>query len=87
LVDPVIGARGKVKLWKAISLYAEGNVGGFDANSGSAFEVHRQGGTLVKTPISSSHWSYQMQGGLEFQVSRWFWTQGGVALLKIRLRF
>jgi hypothetical protein len=26
-VDPVIGARGRVKLWKAISLYAEGYVG------------------------------------------------------------
>ena len=45
-VDPEIGSRGKVKLWKAVSLYAEGDVGGFDANSGSAFEVQRQGRTL-----------------------------------------
>jgi hypothetical protein len=76
--DPVIGARGRVKLWKAISLYAEGDVGGFDANSGSAFEVHREGRrNIVKTPIDSSDWSYQVQGGLEFQISRWFWTQVG----------
>jgi hypothetical protein len=81
-VDPVIGARGKVKLWRATSLYGEGDVGGFDANSGSAFEVRRQGRTLVKTPISSEDWSYQIQGGLEFQVSRWFWTQVGWRYLK-----
>jgi len=73
----VIGARGKVKIWRATSLYAEGDVGGFDANSDSAFDIHRQGRTLVKTPISSEDWSYQLQGGLEFQVSRWFWTQVG----------
>ena len=45
-VDPVIGARGKVKIWKATSLYAEGDVGGFEANSGSAFEIHREGRTI-----------------------------------------
>jgi hypothetical protein len=76
-VDPVIGARGKVKIWKAVSLYAEGDVGGFNANSGSAFEIHRQGRTLVKTPISSEDSAYQVQGGLEAQVSRWFWAQLG----------
>ena len=82
-VDPVLGARGRLKLWKATSLYAEGDVGGFDANSGSAFEVHREGRrTIVKTPISSSDWSYQVQGGLEFQVSRWFWAQVGWRYLK-----
>src|SRR5438034_2823655 len=74
-VDPVIGARGKVKLWKAISLYAEGDVGGFDANSGSAFEIHREGRTIAREPVDSSDWSYQVQGGLELQVSRWPWTQ------------
>ena len=47
-VDPVLGARGKVKIWKATSLYAQGDVGGFDANSGSAFEVHREGRTTRK---------------------------------------
>jgi opacity protein-like surface antigen len=76
-VDPVIGARGKVKIWKATSLYAEGDVGGFDANSGSAFQLHRQGRTIVREPVDSSDWSYQVQGGLEFQVSRWFWAQVG----------
>jgi hypothetical protein len=76
-VDPVIGARGKVRIWKATSLYAEGDIGGFDANSDSAFEIERQGRTLVKKPISSEDWSYQLQGGLEFQVSRWFWVQLG----------
>jgi hypothetical protein len=76
-VDPVIGTRGRVRIWKATSLYAEGDIGGFDANSGSAFEIHRQGRTLVKTPRSSEDWSYQLQGGLECQVSRWFWAQLG----------
>jgi hypothetical protein len=76
-VDPVIGARGKVRIWRATSLYAEGDIGGFDANSDSAFEIHRQGRTLVKTPRSSEDWSYQLQGGLECQVSRWFWAQLG----------
>jgi opacity protein-like surface antigen len=76
-VDPVIGARGKVKIWKATSLYAEGDVGGFDANSGSAFEIHREGRTIVRESVDSSDWSYQVQGGLEFQISRWFSTQVG----------
>jgi opacity protein-like surface antigen len=77
-VDPVIGARGRVRIWKAMSFYAEGDIGGFDANSGSAFAVHREGRrNIVKTPIDSSDWSYQIQGGLEFQVSRWFWAQVG----------
>jgi hypothetical protein len=81
-VDPVIGARGRVKIWKATSLYAEGDVGGFDANSDSAFAIHRQGRTIVSTPVDSSDWSYQVQGGLELQVSRWFWTQLGWRYLK-----
>ena len=81
-VDPVIGARGKVKIWRATSLYAEGDVGGFDANSGSAFELRRQGRTIVREPVDSSDWSYQVQGGLEFQFSRWFWLQVGWRYLK-----
>jgi hypothetical protein len=81
-VDPVIGARGKVKLWKAISLYAEGDVGGFDANSGSAFELRRKGRTIVREPVDSSDWSYQVQGGLEVQLTRWMWTQIGWRYLK-----
>ena len=81
-VDPVIGARGRVKIWKATSLYAEGDVGGFDANSGSAFEIHREGRTIVRDSVDSSDWSYQVQGGLEFQISRWFWLQVGWRYLK-----
>ena len=78
----MIGARGKVKIWKATSLYAEGDVGGFNANSGSAFEIHREGRTIVREPVDSSDWSYQVQGGLEFQLSRWFWPQVGWRYLK-----
>ncbi len=74
-----------MKLWKAISLYAEGDVGGFDANSDPAYEIHRQGLTLVKTSRSSEDWSYQAQGGLEFQLSRWFWMQARLALAADRL--
>jgi len=80
--DPVIGSRGKMKIWKATSLYAEGDVGGFDANSGSALEIRRQGRTIVKTPVDSSDWSYQVQGGLEFQLTRWLWLQTGWRYLK-----
>jgi hypothetical protein len=85
-VDPVIGARGKVKIWKATSLYAEADVGGFDANSGSAFEIHREGRRIVREPVDSSDWSYQVQGGLEFQISRWFWAQAGWRYLKYDYR-
>ena len=81
-VDPVIGARGKVKLWKATSFYAEADVGGFDANSGSAFQIHREGRTIVRESVDSSDWSHQIQGGLEFQISRWFWLQVGLRFLK-----
>jgi opacity protein-like surface antigen len=81
-VDPVIGARGKVKIWRATSLYAEADVGGFDANSGSAFEIHREGRTIARESVDSSDWSYQVQGGLEFQISRWFWLQVGWRYLK-----
>jgi len=81
-VDPVIGARGKVRIWKATSLYAEGDVGGFDANSDTAFELHRQGRTIVRESVDSSDWSYQVQGGLEFQLTRNIWTQVGWRYLK-----
>jgi len=76
-VDPVIGLRGKVRIWKPISLYVEGDVGGFDANSGSAFELRREGRTIVKNPVDSSDWSYQVQGGLELQLTRNIWAQAG----------
>ena len=81
-VDPVLGARGRVKIWKAISLYAEGDVGGFEANSGSAFELERQGGSIVRKSMDSSDWSYQVQGGLEIQLTRQMWTQIGWRYLK-----
>jgi hypothetical protein len=81
-VDPVIGARGRVKIWKATSLYAEADVGGFDANSGSAFEIQREGRTIAREPVDSSDWSYQVQGGIEVQISRWFWAQAGWRYLK-----
>ena len=81
-VDPVLGARGKVKIWKATSLYAQGDAGGFDANSGSAFEIHREGRTIVRDSVDSSDWSYSVQGGLEFQISRWFWLQVGWRYMK-----
>jgi opacity protein-like surface antigen len=81
-VDPVIGAHGKVKIWRATSLYAEADVGGFDANSSSAFEIRREGRTIAREPVDSSDWSYQVQGGIEFQISRWFWAQVGWRYLK-----
>lgn len=81
-VDPVIGMRGKVKIWKAISLYGEGDVGGFDANADTAFELHRQGRTIVRESVDSSDWSYQVQGGLEFQLTRHIWSQAGWRYLK-----
>ena len=76
-VDPVIGAHGKVKIWKATSLYAEGDVGGFDANSGSAFAIHSEDRAIAREPVDSSDWSYQVQGGLEVQLTRSMWTQLG----------
>jgi opacity protein-like surface antigen len=85
-VDPVIGMRGKVNLWKSISLYAEGDVGGFNANSDTAFELRRQGPTIVRAPVDSSDWSYEVQGGLEVQLTRSIWTQLGWRYLKYDYR-
>jgi len=81
-VDPVVGLGGRVRIWKPISFWANGDVGGFDANSDSAFEVRRQGRTFVKTTVSGSDWSYQVQGGIEIQVTRWMWSQIGWRYLK-----
>ena len=77
-VDPVVGLGGRVRIWKPVSLWANVDGGGFDANSDSAFELTRRG----RVPKSSEDWSYQIQGGLEFQVSRWLWTQIGWRYLK-----
>jgi hypothetical protein len=81
-VDPVVGLGGRVRIWKPISFWANGDVGGFDANSDSAFEVRRQGRTFVKTTVSGSDWSYQIQGGIEIQLTRWMWSQIGWRYLK-----
>ncbi|PYJ28260.1 MAG: hypothetical protein DME90_08325 [Verrucomicrobia bacterium] len=85
-VDPVIGIRGRLKIWKATKLFAEGDVGGFDANADTAFELHRQGRTIVRESVDSSDWSYQVQGGLEFQLTRNMWTQVGWRYLKYDYR-
>jgi opacity protein-like surface antigen len=76
-VDPVIGMRGRVKIWKAMKLFAEGDVGGFNANADTAFELQRQGRTIVRKSVDSTDWSYQVAGGLEFQLTRNIWTQVG----------
>jgi opacity protein-like surface antigen len=81
-VDPVVGMNGKVHIWKAVSLWAEGDVGGFDANSDSAFKLGRVGRRPVIVSASSDDWSYQVQGGLEFQVTRWLWSDIGWRYLK-----
>jgi opacity protein-like surface antigen len=57
-------------------------VGGFDANSGSAFEVVRTASGLARVSTSSSDWSYQVQGGVEVQLARHVWTQIGWRYLK-----
>ncbi len=81
-VDPAIGTTGKIHVWKSVSLWAEGDVGGFDANGDSAFALSRQGLRLVREQVSSSDWSYQAQGGVEIQVTRWMWSKLGWRYLK-----
>jgi hypothetical protein len=81
-VDPVIGTTGKIRVWKSVSLWAEGDVGGFDANGDSAFAIMRQGLRLVREQVSSSDWSYQAQGGIEIQTTRWMWSRLGWRYLK-----
>jgi hypothetical protein len=81
-VDPVVGMNGKVHIWKPVSLWAEGDVGGFDANSDTVFKLGRIGRRPAIVPGSSDDWSYQVQGGLEFQVTRWLWSDVGWRYLK-----
>ena len=81
-VDPVIGIRGRVKIWKATKLFAEGDVGGFDANADTAYELHRRGRTIVRESVDSTDWSYQVADGLEFQLTRQIWTQVGWRYMK-----
>ena len=85
-VDPVIGIRGRVKIWKAIKLFAEGDVGGFNANADTAFELERQGPTIVRKSVDSTDWSYQLAGGLEFQLTRQIWLQTGWRYMKYDYR-
>jgi opacity protein-like surface antigen len=81
-VDPVIGMKGKLHVWKPVSLWAEGDVGGFDANGDSAFALTREGRRPALKQVSSSDWSYQVQGGVEIQLTRWLWSQLGWRYLK-----
>jgi opacity protein-like surface antigen len=85
-VDPVVGLRGRVKIWKATKIFAEGDVGGFNANADTAFELHREGRTIMRESVDSSDWSYQLAGGLEFQLTRNIWTQVGWRYLKYDFR-
>jgi hypothetical protein len=60
-VDPVIGTSGKLHIWKPVSLWAKGDIGGFGA---------------------ASDFTWQVQGGLEFQVTRWLYSDVGWRYLK-----
>jgi len=75
-----------VKIWKATKLFAEGDVGGFDANADTAFELQREGRTIVRKSVDSTDWSYQVAGGLEFQLTRQIWTQVGWRYMKYDYR-
>jgi opacity protein-like surface antigen len=81
-VDPVIGMRGRVRIWKATKIFAEGDVGGFNANADTAYELQREGRTIVRKSIDSTDWSYQLAGGLEFQLTRNIWLQTGWRYMK-----
>lgn len=59
--DPVIGAGGRVHLWKPVSFWAKGDIGGFGA---------------------ASDFTWQVQGGLEIQTTRWIYTDIGWRYLK-----
>ena len=81
-VDPVVGMRGRVRIWKATKIFAEGDVGGFNANADTAYELQREGRTIVRKSIDSTDWSYQLAGGLEFQLTRNIWLQTGWRYMK-----
>ena len=85
-VDPVIGMRGRLKIWKATKIFVEGDVGGFDANADTAFELRRKGRTIMRESVDSTDWSYQLAGGLEFQLTRNIWTQVGWRYMKYDFR-
>lgn len=81
-VDPVVGLSGRLRARKAFSFWFQGDVGGFDANSGSTYRLRREGLALRRDTFSGSDWSYQAQGGVEIQTTRWLWTQVGWRYLK-----
>jgi opacity protein-like surface antigen len=60
-VDPVIGIGGKAHIWKPISFWAKGDIGGFGA---------------------ASDFVWQVQGGLEFQITRSIWADVGWRYIK-----
>jgi hypothetical protein len=60
-VDPVIGVSGKVHIWKPVSLWAKGDIGGFGA---------------------ASDFAWQVQGGLEIQVTRSIYSAVGWRYMK-----
>jgi opacity protein-like surface antigen len=81
-VDPVVGMRGRLRIWKATKIFAEGDVGGFNANADTAYALRREGRTIERQSIDSTDWSYQLAGGLEFQLTRWLWLQTGWRYMK-----
>jgi hypothetical protein len=85
-VDPVVGIGGRWRVAKAVTLYANGDLGGFDVNSGSAFEAVQTPNGLTRASTSSSDWSYQVQGGVEVQWARHLYTQLGWRYLKYDYR-
>lgn len=60
-LDPVIGTSGRIHLWKPISFWAKGDIGGFGA---------------------ASDFTWQVQGGLEIQATRWIYSDIGWRYLK-----
>jgi hypothetical protein len=60
-VDPVVGASGRIHLWKPISFWTKADLGGFGA---------------------ASDLTWQVQGGLELQITRWLYSNMGWRYLK-----
>ena len=81
-VDTVVGMCGRVRIWKATKIFAEGDVGGFNANADTAYQLQQEGHTIVRKSIDSTDWSYQLAGGLEFQLTRNIWLQTGWRYMK-----
>lgn len=81
-IDPVVGLAGRWRVWKPFSVWFESDVGGFDVNSDTTFRLRREGLGVRRDTFSGSDWSYQAQGGIELQATRWLWTQVGWRYLK-----